>query len=456
MGQHRFLRPNGGRLQRFVLAFLIMGLLIGPAWESASGATSERIPEPTSEASLEGQESSVPGGLGLVPSSPDKLSLVRMPAGLEEGAVEELPVAVDLTGSSLLLQGQPSGQGIPPVGNQLWTDTCTGWATSYYYKTYQEWLEHQWPLTSGSLPNYEHIFSPSFVYNQVAYYAPDQECDDGAQISDAMWLITTQGDLPYSQFPWDPSDCSIQPTTPQRTAAREYDGTDFGAFFITLGGGPPIGPLQNHDLTPLKQWLADNDPFVLGFPVYLEFDNYECGQVVGPPANPTTYRDPHAVAVVGYNDGWAGVGGFRIVNSWGPEWGCYGYAWLSYEFVQKYAWEAWWMTSNRPPWIESHVPDRYSPTIGGTIMMDLTPYENDREDSGTALKWYVEGADKCTVLGQGSANDVLLFQPNPGATGYDEITLILRDSEGAEDTQQLTLGWFDLDIETYLPLVLRY
>ena len=89
-------------------------------------------------------------------------------------------------------------------------------------------------------------------------------------------------------------------------------------------------------------------------------------------------------------------------------------------------------------------------------MMDLTPYENDREDSGTALKWYVEGADKCTVLGQGSANDVLLFQPNPGATGYDEITLILRDSEGAEDTQQLTLGWFDLDIETHLPLVLRY
>jgi hypothetical protein len=115
------------------------------------------------------------------------------------------------------------------------------------------------------------------------------------------------------------------------------------------------------------------------------------------------------------------------------------------------------MEDDRRPWIDPHVPDRYSPTIGGTIMMDLTPYENDREDSGTALKWYVEGADKCTVFGEGSANDVLQFQPVLSSyTGYDEITLILRDSKGAEDRQQMTLGWFDLDIKTYLPLALRY
>jgi hypothetical protein len=393
--------------------------------------------------------------LGLVPSSPDKLSLVRVPGGLP--SVAELPSSVDLTSPSLVLAGQPSAAGVPPVGDQGETKTCTGWAASYYYKTYQEWLEHQWDLVNGG-PNYDHIFSPSFVYNQVAYYKPDPKCDDGAQIGDAMWLITTQGDLPYSQFPWDPYDCSTQPTGPQKAAALEYDGIDFGALFIAVGPPyPPYSPLQNHNLIPLKQWLADDDPFVLGFPVYSEFDNYDCSQVVGPPANPSTYRGMHAVAVVGYDDSWAGVGAFRIVNSWGPDWGCYGYAWLSYEFVRQYAWEAWWMTSNRPPWIEPHVPDRYSPTIGGTIMMDLTPYENDREDSGTALNWYVQGADHCTFAGDGSSNDVLFFYPDPSNyTGYDEITLILRDSKGAEDRQQMTLGWFDLDIKTYLPLALRY
>jgi hypothetical protein len=165
----------------------------------------------------------------------------------------------------------------------------------------------------------------------------------------------------------------------------------------------------------------------------------------------------HAVAVVGYDDTWLGVGGFKIVNSWGTDWGCYGYAWLSYDFVRQYAWEAWWMTSNRRPWIEPEVPDQYSLNVGDWIIVDLTPYENDREDSGTDLDWYVEGNKHCNVIDEGSANDVLKFQPVPSDySGYDEITLILRDSRGAEDTQQVTLGWFDLDARCYLPLVLRY
>jgi hypothetical protein len=435
-----------------VLASLLAGLLLGPALPSTAGEDNPLLPSSQNQSGLsssEGTDAEV-GGLGMIPSSPDKQRLVGMPAGL--ASVAELPDSVDLTGSSLLLQGQPSGQGIPPVGNQGQTNTCTGWAASYYYKTYQEWLERGWMLRNG-VPHYDHIFSPSFVYNQ-ATDNPDPNCNDGAQIPDALELIVDQGDLPWNQFPFNPSNCDVQPTPAQQSAALEYRGTDYGAFFISTG--PPTGPEQNHYLTPLKQRLANNDPFILGFPVYSEFDNYQCNQVVGPPANPSSYRGRHAVAVVGYDDTWAGVGAFKIVNSYGSGWGCYGYAWLSYDFVRMYAWEAWWMEDNWAPWIEPHVPDRYSPTIGGTIEVDLTPYENDREDSGTALKWYVEGADKCTVLGQGSANDVLLFQPKPGATGYDEITLILRDSKGAEDRQQLMLGWFDLDIICHLPLALAY
>jgi hypothetical protein len=391
----------------------------------------------------------------MVPSSPDKLRLVGLPEGLV--SVAELPDMVDLTQSSVLLGSQPSSQGIARVGDQGLTNTCTGWATSYYYKTYQEWVDYGWNLRNGAPyydPNYDHIFSPSFVYNQVAVDKPDYDCGDGAQIPEALELIVDQGDLPWNEFAFDPYDCSVQPIPAEQSAALLYSGADYGAFFISTG--PPIGPEQNHYLTPLKQWLANNDPLVLGFPVYSEFDNYQCNQVVGPPSEPWTYRGRHAVAVVGYDNDWAGVGAFKIVNSYGSSWGCYGYAWLSYEFVRKYAWEAWWMEDDRRPWIEPTVPDRYSPTLVGTIEVDLTPYENDLEDSGTDLKWYVHGADKCTVLAEGSANDVLFFQPKLGASGYDEITLILRDSKGAEDTQQITLGWFDLNLNYYLPLALDY
>lgn len=449
MYAHRYSKRLRMVLARLTVPALVVVMVVGPVMLATAG---EDIPPATASQDEPGTppgEDTIPqpGGLGMIPSSPDKQHLVRLPPQL--GAASQLPSSVDLTGSSLTLQGQPSSAGISPVGYQGDTKTCTGWAASYYYKTYQEWLEHGWGLGTD-----DHIFSPSFVYNQISE-KPDFNCMKGAQIGDALQLIVNQGDLPLSAFGWTPINCDLQPSPAQKDAAKVYDGIGYGAFFISQG--PLIGPEQNHKLTPLKQWLANDDPFILGFPIYSEFDNYRCNGVVMPPLFPASYRGLHAVAVVGYDDNWAGVGGFKIINSWGTGWGCYGYAWLSYEFVREYAWEAWWMTSNRRPWINPHVPNRYSPTIGGWIMVDLTPYENDREDSGTSLDWYVEGNDHCNVVDEGSTNDVLKFQPVPADyTGYDEITLILRDSRGAEDRQQLILGWFDLDITSYLPLGLGH
>ena len=451
MYAHRYCKRLRTVLARFAAPALLVAMVVGPVMLAT---TSEGIPPATASQDEPGilpAEDTIHewGGLGMVPSGPDKQHLVRMPSQL--GAASQLPSSVDLAGPSLTLQGQPSSAGIPPVGNQGETNTCTGWAASYYYKTYQEWLEHGWGLGTD-----EHIFGPSFVYNQITS-VPDPNCDDGAMIPDALELIVSAGDLPWDEFPFDPGDCSTLPTSAQEDAALEYNGasdTSYGAFFAVEG--PPSGLEQNHNLTPLKQWLADDDPFILGFPIYSEFDNYGCYGAVMPPLFPASYRGLHAVAVVGYDDNWASVGGFKIVNSWGEDWGCYGYAWLSYDFVREYAWEAWWMDDNWAPWIDPHVSDRYSPNIGDWIIVDLTPYENDREDSGTGLDWYVEGNDYCNVVDEGSTNDVLKFEPVPiGYTGLDEITLILRDSRGAEDRQSINLGWFDLDINYYLPLGLR-
>ena len=344
-------------LARLTVPALLVVMVVGPVMLATAG---EHIPPATAsqdEPGIFAVEEPIqrPGGLGMVPSGPDKQHLVRLPPRLS--VASQLPSSVDLTGSSLTLQGQPSSAGIPPVGNQGETNTCTGWAASYYYKTYQEWLEHGWDLGTDT------IFSPSFVYNQISE-KPDFNCMEGAQIDDALDLIVNQGDLPWSQFPWPPISCDLQPSPAQKAAAGEYDGIGHGAFFITQG--PPIGPEQNHNLTPLKQWLANDDPFILGFPIYSEFDNYRCNSVVMPPLFPASYRGLHAVAVVGYDDNWAGVGGFKIINSWGTGWGCYGYAWLSYQFVKEYAWEAWWMTSNWRPWID---PVSYT-----HLTLPTTPY----------------------------------------------------------------------------------
>ncbi len=433
----------------------ILTLALGPIFAMATHLAASPGTEPALELATE--TPSVVHGMGFVPSDPTHHPVVPVPARI--ASITELPTAVDLTQPPSMLAGQPSSVGIPPVGDQQSTDTCVGWATSYYYKTYQEWLEHGWALRNGG-PDYDHIFSPSFVYNQIAEDPAsgpgDPGCDAGAPIGDALELIVNSGVLPISAFPWYPSNCVIQPTDPQKDAALEYGGIDYGAFFIETG--PPDEPQLNNNLTPLKQWLVDDDPFVLGFPVYDEFQwatENACDVAIGPPADPNSFHGMHAVAVVGYDD-YFGGGAFKIVNSWGTSWGCDGYAWLSYQFVRRYAWEAWWMTSNRRPWIEPAVSDRYSPQVGGLIQVDLTWYENDREDTGPDLKWYVDGEDHCNVLGEGSANDVLYFYPDPtNYSGYDEITLILRDSEEAEDAQQVTLGWFDMPVSSYLPLGLH-
>jgi hypothetical protein len=420
-------------------------------------ATESKPPPPIEEgAGLELPDGTRPEehGLGALPSDPAEYPIVPLPDHVP--FITELPPAVDLTQppsieGEVSMEGQPLGSGLPPVGDQGATNTCVGWATSYYCKTYQEWREHDWQVKNGG-PNYDHIFSVNFVYNQVVEL-PDPWCQKGARIGDALQLIVNEGDVPWSVFLWNPVDCSIQPTPGQKSAALEYDGIAYGAFFITTG--PPSGYQQNHNLTPLKQWLADDDPFIIVMPVYAEFDNAGCYIPVMPPSNPGTYRGLHAVTVIGYDDYWQGVGAFRIINSWGTEWGCYGYGWLSYEFVQKYAWEAWWMTSNRPPWIDPPVPTLHG-QVGSWIFKDLTPYENDREESGTALKWYVEENDHCTVVGEGSANDYLGFYPDPpDYEGYDDIILRLVDSEGAEDIQQIRLVWFEHRFSSYMPLVLR-
>ncbi|MHB8894743.1 MAG: hypothetical protein ACYC99_06130, partial [Candidatus Geothermincolia bacterium] len=66
------------------------------------------------------------------------------------------------SGVPLSASADMSGQ-IPPIGDQGQQGSCVAWATSYYYKSWSEKLEHaSWNLAD---PRYE--FSPSFVYNQI-------------------------------------------------------------------------------------------------------------------------------------------------------------------------------------------------------------------------------------------------------------------------------------------------
>ena len=213
--------------------------------------------------------------------------------------------------------------GEPPVGDQGQQGSCVAWATGYYYKTYQEGKDHGWDLTT-----IDHQFSPAFIYNQI-----NGGSDSGSTISDAMKLIREKGCDTLYEFPYNDQDYITQPTETQLQEALPYRSINYAEFFSGQG---------NANIDELKKYLATGDTIVFAIPVYSNFmyapddPNYVVGT-----KKKGRYFGGHAIQCVGYNDS---LQAFKIINSWGTDWGYNGFTNVSYDFIQQYAWEAWCMT----------------------------------------------------------------------------------------------------------------
>ena len=133
-------------------------------------------------------------------------------------------------------------------------------------------------------------------------------------------------------------------------AALEYRSASYAALFIGRGWA---------DLATLKQHLAGGDPFIIAVPVYSSFLCSCDDPLIREPGGDETWYGAHALLVVGYSDA---TGGFKFVNSWGDSYGCEGFGYLSYGFVQSFAYEAWKMddeigpSNNAPPSVRLVVP----------------------------------------------------------------------------------------------------
>lgn len=207
---------------------------------------------------------------------------------------------------------------LPPVGNQGSQGSCTAWAVAYYFKTYQEAKEKHWDPADPA-----HQCSPAFMYNLI-----NGGKDGGSFISDAFKLLEDVGcgtlaDMPYNagNFSDWPSETAWENALPFRT---------LNTHFIATG--------TNTGIEQIKTALNNGHLLVIGITVYPNFDNissfnntYCVNDVYG------AVRGGHAVTIIGYDDNKVtadGVGAFRMVNSWGSNWGDNGFWWMSYEAVK--------------------------------------------------------------------------------------------------------------------------
>jgi hypothetical protein len=316
-------------------------------------------------------------GLGMLPIDPRtyaSFEVGNLSSGLfgAPGQAPTLPPRIDLSDN------------FPPAGNQGEQGSCTAWATAYALKSYQERMEIGWSLTTSDGhfdPN--HVFSPAFIYNQI-----NQGRDGGSLPSEALQLIVDRGAATWATMPYDPSDYRSQPSSLAFQEAANFKAAEMKVA---------------DDTQAIKTALANRLPVVAGIFVYkslyqLRGTNpvYQLADVSCSPDNSCG----HAVTIVGYDDDKYG-GAFKIINSWGSDWGDEGYFWLPYQFARQPA-----------PW-----PNGRGPVLA------LSLYLEDADNTGS-----ITPTPPPTPTGNLPNLEVedwtLSYDPQPGGEGELEYKII--------------------------------
>jgi hypothetical protein len=194
----------------------------------------------------------------------------------------------------------------PNPGDQGTQGSCVGWAVAYALKSFQEKMEIGWPLNTV-----DNIFSPAFVYNQI-----NGGSDNGSLIYDALDLIVQQGAATWAKMPYDFSDYLTQPSQSALQEAANFRANRWARV---------------EGIASAKAALANRLPVVVGISVYENFFMIEGEDSVYNQIN-GAYHGGHAVTIVGYDDIKYG-GAFKIINSWGQNWGNQGFFWIPYTFA---------------------------------------------------------------------------------------------------------------------------
>ncbi|BAV04223.1 cysteine protease [Filimonas lacunae] len=304
--------------------------------------------------------------------------------------------------------------------------SCVAWSSAYAARSILE------ASSTGTNPN-QVAFSPAFLYNQIGLSG----CE-GSYIIRAMENMTQVGAVPFNDFPYDENDCSRQPSSSLKQEAGQHRMLGF----TRLTDGDKI---NNIDLHAIKEHLAKDVPVVIGMMVGGSFMQDMMGAEVWHPTSDDYSQmgfGGHAMCVIGYDDRKDG-GAFQIMNSWGPQWGKNGIAWVRYNDFKRFVREAYGL-NNMPKsgtaaseeldctvGLVEAKSKRYIPlqTTGGNVFSTKQAIAK-----GTTFKMEVKNSIACYVYVLGKETDgssyVLFpypmendpaktkFSPYCGITGY--------------------------------------
>ena len=289
----------------------------------------------------------------------------------------------------------------------------------------------------------------------------------GSYLQRAMEAMQTNGGVPLSQFPYTDQDCNRVPDESAKQAGRQ--NVIHGFTRITNGDN-----INEISVRGIKEHLNKNAPVAIGMMVGQSFMQNMMGQELWEPSGMDASQmgmGGHAMTVIGYDDRKFG-GAFQIMNSWGPEWGNNGIAWVRYGDFKTYVREAYGIdplpkrsnVANIP--LECNIglvrnEDKQNIALrlaGNNLFETVSPIK-----VGTRFKMSIENATECYIYVFGQEVDgssFVLFpylkagetvskhSPYCGITGYrlfPKAQSLEADSIGTKDYIAIVVSKDELD-----------
>jgi hypothetical protein len=316
----------------------------------------------------------------------------------------QLPDRVDLSESGRF----------PTPGNQGKQQSCTGWASAYGLKTYQEAVEGNYTPTST-----DQVFSPAFPYYFTNRAAGDAQQCVGAAVTTMKTvfdLLQTRGCATLASMPYDENVCAQGPTDEAMNEAKNYTIRSYRR-------------LETRD--EIRKVLSEGNPVVIGIIVATNYFNANTARwTVDQYLSDLNDANAggHAFLIVGYDDN---AQTFKVMNSWGTGWGTGGFWEMDYAVID----QAIALVNQGQTLLELWVAE--DNVSDPAFRPDPTPVEDPQVPPATSeqitlsnVEFLLDATDDQGQVGLGVTWDLQL---DPALQG-DEITcaLVLADAATSE------------------------
>lgn len=224
---------------------------------------------------------------------------------------------------------------MPPVGNQGIQSSCVSWVVGYELLGFlQTKRQTKWKVQKSDfslmnqifgsdVPDASQVYSSAFIYNLHQLTFGNSDCYNGMEFIEAFSLYNTYGCPRYEDYPYLKDECNY--SIPKKVMQKAFYQPNRLVY-----NAVPIK--QERDKSSIKDQiksqLANGRIVVLGIQIDMAFDNQlKKDSVWTPDTNRLTAK--HAVICVGYDEKH-----FKLVNSWGRDFGKGGYFYISQESFQ--------------------------------------------------------------------------------------------------------------------------